>query len=532
MVKDMMNIITRADGIYLSVMRPQGAPVPSGKDILNYLHEQGVQDLDMGAVNEFTKMDGEIKEQKVSSNPTLQQRTERMDIRFVSQKTKCFVKFPMPTTRHFKRLTYEDMMKLLAESNVRYGIKEDMLKKLAMEKEYEKDYLVAEGAMPKEGTDGYLEFHFDTGTKTRKPKELENGKVDYQSLDLFEMAEASQLLVTGFPEVNGEDGMDVHNVPVAARKVKKVPPLPKGKNTKASDDGMSLFANTPGQIVWNGKVVSISPILEIAENVDNSTGNIVFNGAVVIKGNVVTGFSVEADENIEVYGVVEGAKLTSKQDIILYKGIQGQEKAVITAAGFITVKYAESCTLVAGQDIYADSIMHSNVKCGGTLELVGKRGLLVGGRIVAGKSVVSTVIGSNMATATEIEVGHSPDMIDEYKKLMDEFAQAKADFDKMNLIVETLTEQSKKGSLPPDKKAILLKTINTKGFLREKLTKMQDRINLLTGSMTKAQGFVSAKDVIRPGIKVLIGNAVMYVRDDLHHTKLRNVDGKIVAGIL
>jgi len=47
--------------------------------------------------------------------------------------------------------------------------------------------------------------------------------------------------------------------------------------------------------------------------------------------------------------------------------------------------------------------MHSNVKCGNKLELSGKKGLLIGGKCKVGKEIVAKVIGSYLATHTDIE---------------------------------------------------------------------------------------------------------------------------------
>ena len=45
----------------------------------------------------------------------------------------------------------------------------------------------------------------------------------------------------------------------------------------------------------------------------------------------------------------------------------------------IIANFIENSTAEAVNDIKAESIMHSNIKCGNRLELGGRKGLLVGG---------------------------------------------------------------------------------------------------------------------------------------------------------
>ena len=50
------------------------------------------------------------------------------------------------------------------------------------------------------------------------------------------------------------------------------------------------------------------PVLEISGDVGPATGNINFVGSMV-KGNVKSGFVITADGDVEVYGIVEAAKV-------------------------------------------------------------------------------------------------------------------------------------------------------------------------------------------------------------------------------
>ncbi len=521
-----ISIEIKSDGVYLNIVIDDEKNRPSRMEVLKVVEDNGIKDIDFSAINEIFKTNELYISQKISSNTEIKSDPEEMIVTIGQGYLEATVMFKKPTSIHGHTLTYQEIKNKLEEANVRYGIMDDVIRGLAEHKEYGKHYVVACGIKPTEGQDGYLKMHFET-KKSRKPKELEGGRVDYHNLDLIEMATAGDVLVTSHEEKPGIDGMDVRNIPIPAKRVKKPAPLPRGKSTSISTDGTKLISEINGQIVYESGRVNVYPVLNILSDIDNTTGDIHFNGAVNIKGNVLTGFTVEADGAIEIKGVVEGAAIKSKENITIVGGVQGLDKAVIEAEGNIYLKFAEQCTLSSGGDIYADNIMHSNVKCGGNLELKGKAGLLVGGKSIVGGIVRSVNIGSKMATVTEIETGFNPDTLISYKQAMTEYNLNKAEYDKMSTIVESLNAQNKIEPLDEDKKRILLKTVHTKMFLREKLIKSQERVQNIAPILLQSQGAVYASGVVRSGVKVTIGNATMYIRDDIEYCRLTNVDSKI-----
>jgi hypothetical protein len=359
---------------------------------------------------------------------------------------------------------------------------------------------------------------------------MDDGTVNFRQLGLLRLCNRGDVLVTSVPPVDGENGEDVYGQPIPFPRLKNAAPIPRGKNTVISEDGLHLIADVSGQLILQDSKINISPALEIPANVDNSTGDIDFNGEVTIRGNVVSGFTVKAQGNIEIFGVCEAATLISDGNIVLANGAQGAGRAELSAGRDITAKFIESCKVTAGGNIVADSIMKSTVKCNGSVTLAGKNGLLVGGSLVAGDKLIARTIGSPMGTATEIQVGGSPQELEEHKGKVEEFNKLKAEFDKCDKAINTLNALKQKNMLTEDKKTLLLKMINTKMLLREKMSKLQDEIESLVRILTSNTGTVSASKVIRPGVRVTIGNAQLAVRDDMQNCKLWNNGAKIAIG--
>ena len=299
--------------------------------------------------------------------------------------------------------TVEEILGVLHQEGVKYGIDLKMLEQIVNQKLYNQTIKIAEGKLPIDGVDGRIEFYFELEVKY-KPIILPDGRVDYRNLNLIQSVKKGDKLCTIIPPIPGEEGINVMGgrvVPIKDKPVK----LPVGKNVVISEDGNTLIAGMDGHISYNDEKISIYPTYEVSGNVDNSTGNIDFLGNVVIRGNVLAGFSVKAGGNIEIWGVVEGAAIEAEGDITIRRGILGNNKATIKSKGSVYTRFIERSYVEAANDIRAEAVMHSSVKCGGHLILEGKKGLLVGGKSAIGKELIAKVIGSQMASTTIIEVG-------------------------------------------------------------------------------------------------------------------------------
>jgi uncharacterized protein (DUF342 family) len=526
--KKNFDLVVRGDGIYLSITNPDGGQPASMTEVRRLIDEYGIADVDYIALSEALKSEEPKVEVKISNSTSIAQVSESASIEVSDDKMEAYIIFSAPVNRG-KEMSREDVVAFLMREGI--AIDDGMVNDCMANKRPGRKIPIAQGRQPSNGTDGFLKFHFDRSNIKPKPKIMEDGTVNFKQLDMFRMTNRGDVLVTSVPAREGQDGVDVFGKVLPAPKPRPASVIPRGKGTVLSSDGLHLIADVSGQLLLTEGKVNISPHLEIAGNVDNSTGNIDFNGQVTVRGSVVSGFTVKAVGNIEVFGVCEAATLISEEgSIVLGNGVQGSDKGELVAGNDVTAKFIESCKVVAGGNITADSIMKSNVRCDGSVTVVGKNGLLVGGTLVAGEKLVARTIGSPMGTLTEIEVGGSPKELGRQKELVDEFNKLKVEYEKSDKIVATLTALRKKDQLPDDKKSILVKMINMKMVYRDKMTKMQDEIDNITRNLSVSAGTVSASKFIRPGVRVTIGNAQMTIRDELSNCRLRNNGEKIVIG--
>jgi uncharacterized protein (DUF342 family) len=375
-------------------------------------------------------------------------------------------------------------------------------------------------------------YHFDISVD-KTPTLLEDGRINYRELNLIQSVKVGQILCSLEPPVMGIQGKTVKGRSLIAVNGRPAV-LPRGKNVAVSEDGISLYATSEGEVEYlDQSKVSVYTNHEVPADVDNSTGNVSFVGSVIIKGNVLSGFSVEAGGNVEVYGVVEGATIKAGGNIILRRGMQGMGKGTLVAGGDIVARYIEYCTVEAKNNIQSEAVLHSNVKCGNKLELTGRKGLLVGGTCKVGKIIVAKVIGSHMATPTDLEVGIDPTVRERYKKAKEDIISMESDIKKADQAIVILKKLEGMGALTPDKQEILTKSVRTKIYLSSNLEEVKKEVVILDEKLQQeGNGKIRALSFIYPGVKVSIGSCMMYVKELLQYCTLYRDGADIRVGAI
>lgn len=423
----------------------------------------------------------------------------------------------------------DDIFEQLKIKNIKFGVLEEEIESIANNKIYNNSILIAKGKPPINGEDAILKYHFDTSNE-RKVCISDDGKVDFRELSLIKNVNENQILVTMIPSTKGVNGQNVYGEDVQAKDGKKVN-LPRGKNVAITEDGLSLISTIKGEVKLVDNKVSVFPVYEVNSNVDNTTGNIRFVGKVIVKGNVLTGFVIEADEDVEIYGVVEGAQIYSKGNIILHRGIQGMNRGELRCDGDLIAKFIENSRVHAKGNIQTEAIMHSMIYCGKKLEVKGKKGLLVGGEIRASEEIKAKVIGSPMATVTDIEVGTNPEMRSKYESLKMEMRNSTENLLKLTQAVDLLTKIGRSTELTEEKKALLNKSIVMKLQMQNKIEQLKSEISYLESYIEEiSNGKIKVEGLVYPGTKVTIGSNSMYIKDQIQYVTFYRYGGEIKIG--
>lgn len=419
-----------------------------------------------------------------------------------------------------EEITFEAIQEVIAESGIVHGINEDIMDVIKNGFEFNIVYEIAKGIEPKDGKDGKAIYYFNTDNKNAKPSLNEDGSVDFHNLNLINNVKQDDVLVKIKPEVEGESGLDIFGKEVPPPPVTKAV-LPKyGPHIKKSEDELSLISEVDGHVEFISNKIIVNEVLTIQGDVDNSTGDINYNGSVMVTGNVLSGFSVKAKKNIEIMGLVEGANLLASGNIIIRGGVQGMDKARIICAGTLVSKYIANAFVKANGSINTNSILHSQVSSNDVINVNGK-GLISGGKVRANRVISAKTIGTHLGTKTNIEVGVDPDIVEKFQEFKEKLSKQEDELKKLNQIIRVLEDRRKKGVLSDDRRLTLEKSYSTKESLTKEIKTCKNIINNLAPLMENVKsGKIKIASQVFPGVVVTIGSQSMVVRNQTSRCSL------------
>jgi uncharacterized protein (DUF342 family) len=515
------------EGIFIKVYPPanNGRKVQV-KDVIDKLNSKQVKEFNKDII-EYAVLKADKTPVKIAEPQEEIKIDASLSVFISPDKMKCFVLLTPPDGG--RMLDAEHILGELSKNGVTYGINNALIDSIAKSPVYNQMICVAEGTEPVYGQNGAIEFYFDIN-RDKKPTILDDGRVDFRDLDLIENVSRGQALCALIPPVPGIKGKRVTGEEIPTVDGKPAV-LPKGKNVNISEDGQSIVAAIDGQVQYTDDKVNVFATYEVPADVDNSTGNISFIGNIFIRGNVLSGFEVEAGGNVEVWGVVEGAVIKAGGDIILRRGIQGLGKGTLISGNDVFSRYIENSIVEAKNNVTAEAIMHSNIKCGNKLELVGKKGLLVGGTSKVAKEINAKVIGSHMAVSTIVEVGLDPKLRERYKQLKEELSAMETDLLKAEQAITLLKKLEYAGMLNQEKRELLVKSVRTKVYYSSRINDYKEELKQIDSQLQQeAFGKVHCYKYIYPGVRVSIGSAVLHLKEALHYCTLYRCGEDIRVG--
>lgn len=504
----------RGDGVYLLVFPPiRGESVPSLNDIIMELHSRKVENPDLNKVRKALENPGEAVLIAPPQQEVLVDGTCRVDVSRNKMEAYLFITPP----RGGKPVTREDVNKALEQAGVKAGIDEEAIElALSMERMTE-PLVVARGKAAEDGQPARIDYKFNPGGMPGKPKELIDGRVDFYNLDLIQNVEAGQVLAEKIPATPGVPGFTVTGEELPPRQGKDVV-LAAGKNVELINDGLVAVSTINGHVVLQGNKITVSNILEVKGDVDFSTGNIDFKGSVIVKGSVNDGFTVKAEADIEIQGSVSGGFVHCGGNLKIKSGIVGRSKGMVVCRGSVYTQFIENASVTAEQDVVVgEAIMHSHVSAGKTVT-VGGKGVIVGGVIRAGEEIQAKIVGSNLATLTELEAGVNPCLRLEYAKAKTELVAKENELEKATKALTLLKQmQQSLGELPSDKKAIVVKVAQTQAQLVKDMEVLKNDLENMEYQIAQSErGKILVEGVIHSGVRVTIGMASLHVHDDIH----------------
>ncbi|MCU6795360.1 FapA family protein [Paenibacillus sp. WQ 127069] len=390
--------------------------------------------------------------------------------------------------------------------------------------------LIATGTAPVKGVDGSINFLYDLSNDAKRPVEMQDGKVDFKEVTSINNVRKGQLIAERIPSTPGTPGQAVTGELINTKDGKEAR-IKVGKNVVLDPTQNSLYAAIDGMVAKTDRdKINVFPVYEVNGDVDYNVGNIDFVGTVVIRGSVLSGFRIKASGDIRITGSVEGADLEADGSIEISAGILGHNKGVIRAGKHVKSAFIQDATVYAEEVIVSLSIMHSNVHAIHSVACKGSKGLIVGGVIQAGESVMVRTVGNSMSTVTVIEVGVLPEMRNELVQLRTQLRSINDNLEKTDKALAMLDQLAAIGQLGPDKVSMRIKLNHTKKQFTEERITSRERIFEIEKSLEDSEkAKVDVASTIYSGSKIVIGRYTKFVKDAVSHVRFQLADGDIAA---
>ena len=520
-------LVTREDGIYVEIIPPEeDGESLSIREVTSYLDRHGLDKYDLKKLNEAVCQREEKSLIRTGEAGSIGKIDESMELSVFPDKMHATARF-YPPANGGALLTPQDIVSELGKERIKVGVDQAQILSFIRDRRYATDYKIVQGREPVQGHDAKVQYFFNTNMNLR-PKRNEDGSVDYKDLNTIGHVEAGQKIAQLIPEDPGKPGINVFGEEIRPHSVKSGK-LAYGNNITISEDGTVLFSDVTGHASLVGGKIFVSDVYEVPADVDNSTGNIEYNGSVTIRGNVKGGFRVNAKGDIVVEGIVEDAVLSSGGQIIVKRGIHGMGKGILQAKGNIICKFIENAKIISGGYVDAEAILHSQVDAYSDVMVNGKKGFISGGVIRAGNLVTAKTIGSAMVTITQIEVGVDPLEKEHYMELQKKIKDYQGQIEKIKPIVVTYSGKLKNGETFTQEQLSYIRQLATQlRQLKETVEPLEMEAEKISESIALGSSArVKVANTIYSGVTISISDTKMTLKNERAHSQFVRQDGEI-----
>ncbi len=423
-------------------------------------------------------------------------------------------------------ITAKDILQKLKQSGISQGILQNEVESIITEKRFGQTIVIARGKTPEAGKDGWYEFFFDTNP-CRKPNILEDGTADFSDVKWFELVEKNQKIAYYHSAEYGISGYTVTGKFLKAKKGHEKSVL-RGHGFHVLEDKKTYISLLDGRIICDEEgYLEVSRVCAL-DAVNRATGNISFDGTIYIHGNVGSGVTISATENIIVDGFVEAAVLRSGGEIFLRRGANGGGNGIIEAKENVVGQFFEDVQIIAGGDIIISQYcMNCNLFAQGTISLMANKGLLLGGMARALKGISAYIVGNKMGLRTVLHVGIDQQTVNGYQKILNEIENVNRE---LKILQHSQNDfQNKYAPEVRNTMEIYLKiedAIYTKNLQLDQLIKEKEALEEYMEEMRKAKVVVSG--ILYEGTEVAIGS-VKWKAFDVKDVVLRCVNDKVIV---
>jgi uncharacterized protein (DUF342 family) len=204
-------------------------------------------------------------------------------------------------------------------------------------------------------------------------------------------------------------------------------------------------------------------------------------------------------------------------------GIIGKRQKTVRTGGSLQARFLDNALVDAAGDVSVQhSVMRSMIRAKGAVQVMGGKGCLIGGSVVADRGVVVNELGSRGAVKTLVEVGTNEEAMAafaRYEKEVD-FARRNERKTKRHLAAlvkkgKAVNRAGKQAAKVHALKARLVKFRRSTKERRDMLSRCRKRVALAMNQREDGNAGVTVKKAVFRGAMVTVNGYTLQVNEDI-----------------
>ncbi|GAA6183185.1 MULTISPECIES: DUF342 domain-containing protein [Alteromonadaceae] len=332
--------------------------------------------------------------------------------------------------------TASELVKIANDKGVVRGLSDKTINEIATKAKAAKpgsiiEDLVAKGLPVKNGKDSKLNPLVPNALeRILKPQSSGSTRVDMRNLGDVICVKANTEVLRRIAPTKGRSGFTVKGGIIAPKPGNWIKFKP-GEGIKSSDQDENLYlaAITGMPKFQNGKMWVDDTF--ICKGVNVGTGNIKYDGAVLVNGDVTEKMEITASGDVTINGFVESATIKAGGDIIITEGAMGKVNEHSTefstkliAEGSVHVQHGQGLNVqCSGNVTIGRQLAYSKINCGGSVTVgpIDKpNGNLFACDIQCKGAITAGTLGAVSGSHLNIDFSHGFNTLLERKDTVDE----------------------------------------------------------------------------------------------------------------
>ena len=333
-------------------------------------------------------------------------------------------------------LTVGALMTVLKDAKIVRGISQKKIKRIIMQCNDGRpgdviEDLIAKGLPPKNGRPSKLQPLVQNALeRILRPQQSGNTRVDMRNLgDVICVKKGTELL-RRLPPTEGRAGYSITNAVIRPKPGEWLKFRP-GEGTVISErDENLLLADISGMPKFKDQKMWVDDTF-ICKGVNVGTGNVNYDGAVLVNGDVTEKMQIIASGDVTINGFVESAFIQAGGDIIITEGAMGKVNDSATeysthlkAKGSIHVQHGQGLDIHCNGNVTVGrQLAYSRIECKGEVSvgaIDNPNGNIFGCTIKCQNKVIAGTLGAISGSNLSVDFSDGFNSLLERKDTLDE----------------------------------------------------------------------------------------------------------------